>query len=71
MTTATITKIVRDRGFGFCKDQSEQLYFFHYSAIDPKTSLKFDDLKEGQSIQFTAGDSEKGPRAMPRTLVLV
>ena len=66
-----ITKIVRDRGFGFSTDDTGQLYFFHYSAIDPKTGVKFEELTEGSKIQFTSESSEKGPRAKPRSLSLV
>jgi len=71
MTTALITKLVKDRGFGFCKDENNQLYFFHYSAIDPKTELKFESLEVGHKIQFISMDSDKGPRATPRTLSLI
>jgi cold shock CspA family protein len=68
MTTATITKLIKDRGFGFCKDDQDQLYFFHYSAVDPKSKTDFDKLTEGQVVQFISEDSPKGPRAKPRTL---
>jgi len=70
MTCATITKLIKDRGFGFATDDSGQTYFFHYSAIDPKTNLKFDDLSIGKRIEFISMDAEKGPRASPRTLSL-
>lgn len=71
MTIATITKLVKDRGFGFSKDDNNQLYFFHYSAIDPKTDIKFESLEVGNKISFLSMDSDKGPRATPRTLTLV
>jgi len=71
LTVGKITKLVRDRGFGFSEDEAGQLYFFHYSSIDPRTRVKFEDLNEGNSIQFIAEPSEKGPRAKPRSLSLV
>lgn len=68
---AKITRVVRDRGFGFAKDEFEQLYFFHYSAIDPRMTLKFESLREGDCISFIREEGEKGPRAKPRTLKLI
>ena len=71
MTTAKITRIVKDRGFGFATDEGAQQYFFHYSAIDPKSKVKFESLKDGMIVEFEAQDAELGPRAVPRTLTIV
>lgn len=72
MTTGTITRLVKDRGFGFITDLvGNQLYFFHMSAVDPKSTTKFEELKEGLQVQFISEAGEKGPRAKPRTLNLV
>lgn len=68
MTVGTITRIIRDRGFGFITDSNNQLYFFHYSSIDPKSKVKFEDLMDGQRVEFISEDGEKGPRAKPRSL---
>lgn len=70
MTKAIITKIIKDRGFGFATDESGQLYFFHYSALDPKSKINFDNLEVGNKVTFISMDAEKGPRAKPRTLNL-
>ena len=50
MATGSITRLVRDRGFGFIKqeDKSEEV-FFHSSSVDQPT---FDELNEGQTVEF-------------------
>jgi cold shock CspA family protein len=68
MVQANISRLFKDRGFGFAKDATEQLYFFHYSAIDPRVGIKFESLNEGQSVEFEREETPKGPRAKPRTL---
>ena len=68
MTNGTITRIIRDRGFGFITDANNQLYFFHYSSIDPRSKIKFEELKDGMKVEFTSEDGDKGPRAKPRSL---
>ena len=59
MPGGTIKRLVRDRGFGFIKDDSGQEWFFHRSAVDGN----FDDLTEGQRVSFEEEPSAKGPRA--------
>lgn len=70
MTIGKITKLIKDRGFGFITDDFGTLYFFHYSAINPKSSIKFDNLIEGMEVEFTGEPGDKGPRAKPRTLLV-
>lgn len=70
-TSGVITRLVKDRGFGFVTDSNSQLYFFHMSAVDPKSSTKFDELSEGSKVTFNSEAGEKGPRAKPRSLNLV
>jgi len=57
MATGNISKLVRDRGFGFIKlaDSSEEV-FFHSSSVDQPT---FDELNEGQEVEF---DMEADPK---------
>ena len=52
MATGTITRLVRDRGFGFIQasDSNEDI-FFHSSSVDETT---FDELSEGQRVEFDA-----------------
>jgi CspA family cold shock protein len=60
MPGGTIKRIVRDRGFGFIRDDGGQEWFFHRSAVDGSS---FDDLTEGQRVKFDEEPSAKGPRA--------
>ena len=59
MTGGTIKRIVRDRGFGFIRDDGGQEWFFHRSAVQGS----FDELNEGQRVTFEEEPSAKGPRA--------
>ncbi len=59
MAQGTIKKLVTDKGFGFIASDGEEL-FFHSSALQDG---RFDDLREGQSVEFTIGSGPKGPRA--------
>jgi CspA family cold shock protein len=61
MTSGTIKRVVRDKGFGFIADDNQQQeYFFHSSAC---RGTSFDELREGQRVSFEIGQSAKGPRA--------
>jgi CspA family cold shock protein len=60
MTTGTVKRVVRDKGFGFIADDQQREYFFHSSAC---RGTRFDDLREGQRVSFEVGQSAKGPRA--------
>jgi CspA family cold shock protein len=61
MPTGKIKKLVRERGFGFISDTDGKEVFFHRSGL---VEIKFEDLKEGQDVQFETENSEKGPRAL-------
>ncbi|HVC18942.1 MAG TPA: cold shock domain-containing protein [Vicinamibacterales bacterium] len=60
MPSGTIKRLVRDRGFGFIKDEGGQEWFFHRSAVSDGA---FDQLSEGQRVAFDEEPSPKGPRA--------
>jgi len=61
MTSGTIKRVVRDKGFGFIADDDQQQeYFFHSSAC---RGTRFEELREGQRVTFEVGQSAKGPRA--------
>ena len=60
MPNGTIKRLVRDRGFGFIRDDGGQEWFFHRSAVRDGT---FDQLNEGQRVSFEEEPSSKGPRA--------
>jgi len=55
----TIKRVVKDKGFGFIRDDHGNDYFFHRSSVDGD----FTRLNEGQQVAFEEEDSPKGPRA--------
>jgi CspA family cold shock protein len=59
-TKGTIKRLVSDKGFGFVAAQDGTEYFFHQSAC---TGVRFNELREGQSVTFEKGQGPKGPRA--------
>jgi CspA family cold shock protein len=59
VANGTIKRLVRDRGFGFIRDDGGQEWFFHRSSV----SGSFDQLNEGQRVSFEEEPSQKGPRA--------
>ncbi len=59
MLVGTIKKLVHDKGFGFIKTDEGDL-FFHMSVLQ---EARFEDLKEGQSVEYTEGRGPKGPCA--------
>jgi CspA family cold shock protein len=60
MPSGSIKRLVRDRGFGFIRDDGGQEWFFHRSAAQ---EISFDELVEGQRVIFDEEPSPKGPRA--------
>lgn len=59
MATGNITRIVRDRGFGFIQtpDSTDEV-FFHSSSVDEPS---FDELNEGQKVEFEVEPDPKQP----------
>jgi cold shock protein len=58
----TIKKIMKDKGFGFIiPDDGGDEVFFHRSRLAPK--VYFEDLREGDEVQFEVRPGEKGPQA--------
>src|ERR1700710_2469244 len=58
MASGSIKRLVRDRGFGFIRDEGGQEWFFHRSSVQGS----FDSLNEGQRVSFDEEPSAKGPR---------
>ena len=58
MPQGTIKKLT-DKGFGFIQGESNDI-FFHHSVVEGTT---YEELREGQKVEFSIGDSPKGPRA--------
>ncbi|QDT38874.1 cold-shock protein [Stratiformator vulcanicus] len=58
MPQGTIKKLT-DKGFGFIGTDKGDL-FFHLSALEGVT---FEELQEGQKVEYNEGQGPKGPRA--------
>ncbi len=58
MPRGTIKKLT-DKGFGFIAGDNGEL-FFHNSALE---NSSFEELSEGQTVEYTEGQGPKGPRA--------
>ncbi len=48
------------KGFGFIEQENGPDVFAHFSAI---SSEGFKTLTEGQKVEFTVGEGQKGPNA--------
>ncbi len=59
MPQGTIKKIISNKGFGFIEGEGGEL-FFHSSAVE---NSSFEELREGQSVEYVEGRGPKGPRA--------
>ncbi|HBN77790.1 cold-shock protein [Rubinisphaera italica] len=59
MAEGTIKRLT-DKGFGFIDTGGSKDLFFHSSSVQ---GASFDDLHEGQRVEFTAGQGPKGPCA--------
>ncbi|TSA45116.1 cold shock domain-containing protein [bacterium] len=60
MQQGTIKRLT-DRGFGFiAQEGSEKDLFFHSNEL---VGVEFNDLKEGDKVQFEVSESPKGPNA--------
>ena len=53
-------KRLTDRGFGFLDAGDGNDIFFHMSALQGVT---FEQLREGQVVEYEVGQGPKGPRA--------
>ena len=65
MPSGKIKKLVTDRGFGFVESDNGEL-FFHHSEVQGTT---FEELQEGQTIEYEVGQGRKGPCATSVRLV--
>jgi CspA family cold shock protein len=59
MPQGKIKKLISDKGFGFVEGDREDM-FFHHSAVEGTT---FEQLREGQLVEYEVGRGPKGPRA--------
>ncbi len=58
--TGTVKWFNETKGFGFIEQQGGPDVFAHYSAI---ASSGFKTLVEGQQVEFTITQGQKGPQA--------
>jgi len=62
MSSGQITRLMKDRGFGFIKSEtSSEEVFFHATSLNAVT---FDELHEGENVEF---DVEADPRNPSRS----
>ncbi len=59
-TTGTVKWFNESKGFGFIAQDSGPDVFAHFSAIQ---STGFKTLIEGQKVEFTVTQGQKGPQA--------
>ena len=57
--TGKVTRIVRDKGFGFIEASGRE-YFFHRTGVE---SARMEDISEGVSVKFEPTEGPKGLRA--------
>jgi len=66
MSKGTIIRLT-DKGFGFIQvEGQEKDLFFHANELQ---NIDYNDLKEGQEVEFEIVDGEKGPSATNVSLV--
>ncbi len=59
MAEGTIKRIT-DKGFGFIENGSGKDMFFHSSSLE---GVSYEELREGQRVEYNVGQGPKGPRA--------
>ena len=59
MAQGKIKKLISEKGFGFIEGERGEV-FFHKSSVE---SVSFEDLREGQLVEYQEGEGPKGPRA--------
>ncbi len=62
MSSGTVKRVISERGFGFIADADGKEYFFHRDGLS--SSLDFDRLVGGESVEFVVENGPKGARAV-------
>ena len=65
--TGTVKWFNNTKGYGFIARENGEDVFVHYSAIQ---GGGYRTLEEGQRVEFTVVEDQKGPRAQDVTVVL-
>jgi len=59
--TGTVKWFNDDKGFGFIEREGGEDVFVHFSSI---RGDGFKSLQDGQQVEFTLGEGQKGPQAL-------
>ena len=66
MATGTVKWFNAEKGFGFIQQENGEDVFVHFRNIN---SSGFKSLDEGQKVQFTVTQGQKGPQAENVTVI--
>jgi len=66
MTTGVVKWFNAEKGFGFIQQEDGPDLFVHFRNI---ISSGFKSLAEGQKVEFTVMEGQKGPQAEDVTLI--
>jgi CspA family cold shock protein len=64
--TGTVKWFNNDKGFGFIEREGGEDVFVHFSSI---RGDGFKSLQDGQQVEFTLGEGQKGPQALDVTAI--
>ena len=64
--TGTVKWFNDDKGFGFIEREGGEDVFVHFSSI---RGDGFKSLPDGQQVEFTLGQGDKGPQALDVSLI--
>ncbi|HEY8034476.1 MAG TPA: cold-shock protein [Methylobacter sp.] len=67
ITTGIVKWFNSDKGFGFIEQQSGPDVFVHFQQINNAGGYK--SLDEGQKVQFSVTQGQKGPQAENVTVI--
>ncbi len=65
--TGTVKWFNDAKGFGFIEREQGEDVFVHFSSIRGEG---FKSLEDGQKVEFTLGQGQKGPQALDVTVIL-
>jgi cold shock protein len=63
--TGTVKWFNDDKGFGFIEREGGEDVFVHFSSIRGEG---YKSLNEGQKVEFSLGQGQKGPQALDVTV---